>query len=354
MSAPAAPPAPPPRRHEGLLALWDGLILILVCVNLALILFDSLYALGPLNGALAAVLPGFHAFYGERIHAHFTRIDLVFVAFFIADVLLGWLVAVIERRHARWYHYPFIHWYDVLGCIPLGGFRLLRALRIVSLLLRLQRLGLIDMRRWRPYRLFNHYYQLLMEDLSDRVMIKICGELQDELNTRDDFSQSVIDRVIRPRKQRLIDGMALRIQAMVEQGYSQNRATLERLVGDVVQRALDENPDLARLKRLPMGERLADTLDGVLIDIVNGLVREAAASLRTRDFRALASRLADHGFDQSLPSGAQDNALDEVLVEILEVFKQKVLQRRLDQLDGELWPQEWQRSEIDPINAPRR
>ena len=210
------------------------------------------------------------------------------------------------------------------------------------------------MRGWRPYRLFNHYYQLLMEDLSDRVMIKICGELQDELNTRDDFSQSVIDRVIRPRKQRLIDGMALRIQAMVEQGYSQNRATLERLVGDVVQGALDENPDLARLKRLPMGERLADTLDGVLTDIVNGLVREAAASLRTRDFRALASRLADHGFDQSLPSGAQDNALDEVLVEILEVFKQKVLQRRLDQLDGELWPQEWQRNEIDPINAPRR
>ena len=78
MSAPAAPAAPPPRRHEGLLALWDGLILILVCVNLALILFDSLYALGPLNQALAAMLPGFHAFYGERIHAHFTRIDLVF------------------------------------------------------------------------------------------------------------------------------------------------------------------------------------------------------------------------------------------------------------------------------------
>ncbi len=166
-------------------------------------------------------------------------------------MLLGWLVAVIERRHARWYHYPFIHWYDVLGCIPLGGFRLLRALRIVSLLLRLQRLGLIDMRGWRPYRLFNHYYQLLMEDLSDRVMIKICGELQDELNTRDDFSQSVIDRVIRPRKQRLIDGMALRIQTMVEQGYSQNRATLERLVGAVVQRALDENPDLAGSSAYP-------------------------------------------------------------------------------------------------------
>jgi hypothetical protein len=354
MSAPAAAPAPPPRRHEGLLALWDGLILLLVCLNLALLLFDSLYALGPLNRALAALLPGFHAFYGERIHAHFTSIDLVFVAFFIADVLLGWLVAVVERRHARWYHYPFIHWYDVLGCIPLGGFRLLRALRIVSLLLRLQRLGLIDMRRWRPYRLFDHYYQLLMEDLSDRVMIKICGELQDELNTRDDFSQSVIDRVLRPRKQRLIDGMALRIQSLVEQGYAQNRATLERLVADVVQRALDDNPDLARLKRLPMGERMADTLDGVLTDIVNGLVREAAASLRTRDFRALASRLADQGFDQSLPSGAQDSALDDVLVEILEVFKQKVLQRRLDQLDGELWPQEWQRSEIDPINAPRR
>ncbi|HBZ99013.1 MAG TPA: preprotein translocase subunit SecA, partial [Pseudomonas sp.] len=52
-----------------------------------------------------------------------------FVAVFLLDVLLGWTVALFERRYARWYYYPFAHWYDVLGCIPLAGVRWLRGLR---------------------------------------------------------------------------------------------------------------------------------------------------------------------------------------------------------------------------------
>src|SRR5690554_8117531 len=147
---------------ERLHLVWDLLILVLVTINLTLLLFDSLFLLGPLNDAFAAIAPGLHAAYDRHIHANFIEIDLLFVAVFVLDVLLGWAVAVAERRYHRWFFYPFVHWYDVLGCIPVGGFRLLRLLRVISLLHRLHRLGLIDVRRWYLYRTVAKYYDILL------------------------------------------------------------------------------------------------------------------------------------------------------------------------------------------------
>ena len=143
--------------RNGLHAAWDTFIVLLVCVNLALILFDSLFIVQPINQAIAGWLPGLHQRYETLIHRNFQLIDLGFVAVFVFDVLLGWTVALFERRYARWFYYPFAHWYDVLGCIPLSGFRWLRVLRIGSLLVRLQRLGLIDVRQWAVFGVLHRY-----------------------------------------------------------------------------------------------------------------------------------------------------------------------------------------------------
>ncbi|BBI53201.1 hypothetical protein HORIV_56220 [Vreelandella olivaria] len=82
---------------------WDFFILTLVVINLALLLFDSLFLLGPINQGIANLAPGFHTFYDEVIHSRFITIDLVFVSFFVADVLLGWSIAIAERRYHRWF-----------------------------------------------------------------------------------------------------------------------------------------------------------------------------------------------------------------------------------------------------------
>src|SRR3546814_5105421 len=58
--------------------------------------------------------------------------------------------------------------HDALPIFPLAGLRWLRVLRVGTLLIRLQRLGLIDMRGWAIYGLFSRYYYLLIEELSDR------------------------------------------------------------------------------------------------------------------------------------------------------------------------------------------
>ncbi|WP_278397689.1 ion transporter [Stutzerimonas kunmingensis] len=323
------------RRRDQLHAAWEAFIVLLVCINLSLILFDSLFALQPVSAVLADLAPELHARYQQSVHANFQYIDLGFVAIFVLDVLLGWTVALFERRYARWYYYPFAHWYDVLGCIPLAGLRWLRVLRVGALLIRLQRLGLIDMRGWAIYGLFSRYYYLLIEELSDRVMVRLFGRLQQEIGASDDLSRRLLQEVVRPRKQRLLNDISRRLQDMLETGYRDNRGAIEGYVSQLIHQALQDNPEMHNLRRLPLGNRLASTLDDALSDIAARLLQGAVEGMRGPQFQALAGNLADEFFDAWVYQDENtDLALEELLVDVIEVLKQQVLDRRWSRFVG--------------------
>jgi len=323
------------RRRDQLHAAWEAFIVLLVCINLSLILFDSLFALQPVSAVLADLAPELHARYQQSVHANFQYIDLGFVAIFVLDVLLGWTVALFERRYARWYYYPFAHWYDVLGCIPLAGLRWLRVLRVGALLIRLQRLGLVDMRGWAIYGLFSRYYYLLIEELSDRVMVRLFGRLQQEIGASDDLSRRLLQEVVRPRKQRLLNDISRRLQDMLETGYRDNRGAIEGYVSQLIHQALQNNPEMHNLRRLPLGNRLASTLDDALSDIAARLLQGAVEGMRGPQFQALAGNLADEFFDAWVYQDKNtDLALEELLVAVIEVLKQQVLDRRWSRFVG--------------------
>lgn len=308
---------------------WDLLIVVLVVVNLALLLFDSLFLLPPLNAAFEAVAPVLHSAYDRYIHANFVAIDLAFVAIFLLDVLLGWAVAIAERRYHRWFFYPFVHWYDVLGCIPTGGFRLLRVLRLISLLHRLQRLGLIDIHRWPLYAIYAKYYDILMEELSDRIALRLLGNVQDQVRASDSLSRRLVDDVVMPRKQQLIHEVTRRLEDMAGNAYAHNRADLMRYVSALVGRTLAESREIQRLRRLPMGSQLANALDSSLSDIACRVVHEAVEGLRSPEFNVLVERLADSGFDAWLKVDKHtDRVTEQVLIDMLDVLKEQVARQR--------------------------
>ncbi|MBW5800972.1 ion transporter [Halomonas elongata] len=304
---------------------WDLFIIVLVIANLALLLFDSLFLLPPLNAAFEAVAPGLHSAYDEHIHANFLTIDLAFVAIFLLDVLLGWAVAIAERHYHRWFFYPFVHWYDVLGCIPLGGFRLLRILRVISLLHRLQRMGLIDVRRWYLYSVVAKYYDILLEELTDRIAIRMLDNVQQELRAGDGLSAPVIERVVEPRKQALIREISQRLEGMAGDTYTHNRDDILRYVRGLVGRTLSESPEFKRITRLPLGGQLARGLEASLSDLACHLVDEALAGLKSTEFSTLVEQLAESGFDAWLHTDPQTEQITEqVLVDMLELLKEQI------------------------------
>jgi len=314
---------------ERLLLIWDLGVVALVAINLALLLFDSLFLIPPLNAAFDAMAPGLHDAYDANIRANFFEIDLCFVAIFILDVLLGWMIAIAQRRYARWFFYPFVHWYDVLGCIPLAGFRLLRVLRVISLLIRLQRLNVIDMTRWRLYRFYRTYYGVLMEEISDRVAINLLGDLQDEIRDSEHLTQRISTEVIQPRKAALVDEIAGRLERTISKGYGDNHQQVHRYVAALVARTMEENDELRRLRRLPMGDAVAESIERSLSDIASRVVHEAIDGLNSPHFHSLLADLVGSGVDAWLRvDDKTDQVTQQVLIDMLELLKEQVAVKR--------------------------
>lgn len=308
---------------------WDFFILTLVVINLALLIFDSLFLLGPINQGIANVVPGFHTFYNDTIHSRFFRIDLVFVGFFVADVLLGWAAAIAERRYHRWFFYPFVHWYDVLGCIPLAGFRWLRVLRICSLINRLHRLGMINVTRWSSYQFVAKYYDILLEELSDRIALRLLGNVQQQIRATDSLTERVIERVVMPRKAQLIREITQRLEKTVGKSYQRNRSDIMDYISELVGRSLRESPEIQRLRRLPLGQPAASAMEASLSGIAQRLVDELALGIHSDEFRQLIERTADSGFDTWLTVDEGSHYVTEqVLYDILEMLKEQVNRQR--------------------------
>ncbi|MGE6607817.1 ion transporter [Halomonas sp. NPDC076908] len=308
---------------------WDFFILTAVIINLSLLLFDSLFLFDPINQGIANIAPGFHAFYDEAIHSRFFSIDLVFVAIFVVDVLLGWSVAIAERRYHRWFFYPFVHWYDVLGCIPLAGFRWLRLLRVFSLINRLHRLGIINVTRWSAYQFAAKYYDILLEELSDRIALRLLGNVQQQIRASDSLTERVIDRVVMPRKAQLIHEITQRLEATVGTSYQRNRPEIMAYIRELVSRSLRESPEIQRLRRLPMGQPAASAMEESLSGIAQRLVDELALGIHSTEFRQLVERTADSGFDTWLTvDEGSHHVTEQVLYDILEMLKEQVNRQR--------------------------
>ncbi|MGP9642394.1 MULTISPECIES: ion transporter [unclassified Halomonas] len=318
-------PKPVEYAHIG----WDLLILIAVVLNLGLLLFDSLFLIEPVNQAIAGLAPTFYTFYDTQVHSRFFTIDLFFVAFFVADVLLGWTVAVAERRYHRWFFYPFVHWYDVLGCIPLSGFRLLRILRVVSLLHRLHRLRLINITHWSIYQFFFKYYDILLEELSDRIALRLLGNVQQQILASDSLTERVVDRVIMPRKKQLISEIVQRLESTVGEAYQQNRTHAMQAIDELVSRTLRERPEIQRLHRLPMGQTATNAMQASISGVAQRLVDELALGIHSPEFRQVVERTAESGFNSWLTVDEGSQRITElVLYDMLEMLKEQVNRQR--------------------------
>ena len=109
----------------------------------------------------------------------------------------------------------------------------------------------------------------------------------------------------------------------------------------MIDEALPHNPAQTVLRRLPLGDRVADTLDEALTDIASRLLQGAIDGLQGAQFQRLARSLADECFEAWVYQDEDtDLALEEVLVDIIEVLKQQVLDRRWSRFVGPIEPPE--------------
>jgi hypothetical protein len=329
------------KSHQSIWFVIDFLMLGLLILNLTLIIFDSAYRFAGIQDFFQQSLPAFYNVY-QPIHRNFIFYDLIFVSIFLTEFFVRWAEAVWHKSYQRWYFYPFIHWYDLLGCIPTSGMRFLRVLRIVSIVYRLHRYGVIDFTRTRLYRFLAFYYEAFMEELSDRIVLKVLSGVQDEVRRGSPLLESVHDSIIYPRKDILTGWVSDRVADLASQGYIPHRDALRRYLERCVAEAVRQNPEIARLKLLPIfGKQVRGTMEEAVGDITSHVINQVLEDLstsRNHDFiDDLVSvflpdrqkKLGHKGTDDTETAQRQDNeVLINLTLEILDAIKGQVHKKR--------------------------
>lgn len=251
----------------------DIFIIILILINVNLIVFDALFAITLVQSTIQTYLPSFFEWYNTIIHQNFLLIDLGFVAIFLLEFFYRWAVSIIEKSFDKWYFFPIFYWYDLLGCVPIAGFRWLRLIRIFSLLIRLHKLGLINWRKTIFYKHFRRYTNILVEEVSDRVIIKTLEGVKAEVSKGNPVTDLIIREVIRPQSAELVKWLSHRIQQITANVYSKRKVEIKQYVDNRLNEAVKKNKEVKLISRIPLlGDQVSGMLEHAIRDIVFNVV----------------------------------------------------------------------------------
>lgn len=311
--------------HQRLWFALDAIMLVLLFINLAWLLLDSLYGVSGIQHMVRQQAPDLAAFY-DPIHRNFIFYDLIFVILFLSEFVLRWGHAVVKGTYQRWYFYPFIHWYDLVGCIPTSGARVLRVLRVISILYRLQKYGIIDLTQTRLYQFFAFYYEALLEELSDRIVIKVLSGTQIEVQRGSPMMHRIQQEVLLPRRQQLVDWLSEKVAEGARYGYVPKNQELRRYLEVNVAEAMQQNKDLKPLRYMPViGTWASHALDRAVGDIVAQVIHQILSDLASQNNHAFVEDLVEVFIhEQEEPDFASSQQIVAAVVEVLEMVKDQV------------------------------
>ncbi|KAF0808981.1 hypothetical protein A167_02191 [Alcanivorax sp. S71-1-4] len=302
-------------------------MILLVISNLLLIVFDWLFAASTVQQLLARHTPDFFVFYRDTIHADFVFYDLLFVSIYLTEFVVRWGFAIARQTYHRWFFYPFVHWYDLLGCIPVGSFRWLRMLRLISLVYRLQRLGVIDLRDTWLGQTVLKYYRVVVEEISDRVVINVLEGAQREIGQGSPLLNRIERDVLTPRKPALVDFLAGRIISAAQSTHGDYRDRLGSYLSHLTDEALSRTRSGARLAAIPVaGPRAVAMLGESVREVGVALVDQMIEDISHPDHREyldqLISDLISHTSHGT--AGELNLLVRETLIDVLDQVKQQV------------------------------
>lgn len=321
----------------------DLVMLALIVANLFLILIDWGFESILVQQQLQAWAPSLYRWYDQTIHQHFFFYDLAFVAVFVAEILVRWGLAIYRRRYHRWFFYPFVHWYDVLGCIPVSSLRSLRLLRVIAMVPKMQRIGLFDLRETYLYRKFEKYRNIVLEEISDRVTVRIIEGLQTEIRGSQTVTERIAKEVIAPQREALIQALTHRLQEATAVAYGSRQADFHDYLDGVIADAVSKNQEISTIAALPgVGRPVASLLERAISDIVFSVIDRMVADVASLDNDRAIAEVATISTD-ALLSPKYDERLNRLA--------RSVVLQSLDVIKDHVQIREW-KEEYSPASSP--
>lgn len=306
----------------------DIVMMILLTMNLSLIIFDWIFAIEAVNGFFKQYTPDFYNYYYHQIHLNFHTIDIIFVTAFLSEFLISWILAIVQKVYYKWFFYPFLHWYDLIGCIPVGSLRFLRILRVFSIIIRLQNLKIIDLSKTYIFAKLRKYYTIIVEEVSDRVVINILEGVQEEIEEGGPVVDTIISKVIRPKQDILVEWISRRVEYALERDVLIRKPELDAYVRELISESLAKNEDLKTIEQVPlMGKMITESIEKTITDVINNIIDKVVtdmASYKNRELIKDATDVVLHSIEFKDEESRLSDLFKDISIDALEVIKKQV------------------------------
>ena len=211
-------------------------------------------------------------------------------------------------------------------------------MRIFSILYRLQKYHIIDLRNTAVYRFILFYYDVLVEELSDRIVVKVLSDAQKDIAAGSPLIEDISQQVIASRLPILTQWLA---SVMVHIGesieHTRHGGSVRSHIQISVGKAVRDNSQVSLLKLVPM---LGSTIEKTLEQAVTDIVTQSIINLLKDISPEKIDDFVEHGIGRF---SNEDHMLDQEMLlivnECLELVKQHVSQKRWkDSFDGKHSP----------------
>lgn len=271
-------------------------------------------------------------FYHQKLHPWVIITEGWFTTFLVVEIIVRWIIAIALKQHQRWFFFPFVHWYEILAIIP--QFRFLRLLRAGAIAYHLHEHGYqVLPKSW--YGKIAFYYNLVMEELTSRIVLTVLNNIKRELKTSTTHKQ-LIHELVDNHRQLFAEALSQILQESLGKELQYQRFMIAQDVGKVVNQAIEDTPELTQLLRL--------------IPIVGGRIEQQIQSIGQRLGENIAQGLiepfAHNKADQPLTSyrfiAEKISEIDITHNEKIEKLVASAVFESLDAISRQVKIKEWQ------------
>ncbi|WP_351119001.1 hypothetical protein [Psychrobacter sp. SMN/5/1215-MNA-CIBAN-0208] len=336
-SEPQHPIRPQPNRLK---LTYDIVMLIAISIDLLFISIDAILMSNFSSNVAGwlAISDGL-SWYQTSLHDPLRTVGGFFTIFLIIELLLRWAIAIKQKVYYRWFFFPFVHLYEVLGCFP--QLRALRLFRAVVIGRRLHQLGYqVLPQPW--INRIKFYIDLILEELSDRVILTTIYNFRQQLTDSEVHTSLIKSTLDRNREQ--IEAMLLSLlrQELVPQlqklaGQSDGGKLIANEVGNAIQDGLANTPELRRYLRLiPIAGSL---IESQLQHIGHNIGENVVYSLNERLLDA-------ERIDALMVTIAHSIASIDVNNSALEALLASIINDSLNEFEAQIKIQQWKHQDM--------
>ena len=317
--------------------IYDVIMMVLIVINLIILGLNAII-LSDFGDGVARLfqITDLQTAYQNELLPWVKQIDRLFIFYLIFELIIRWIIAIVGKHHRRWFFFPFIHWYEVLAIIP--QLRFLRLLRAGVIAYRLHELGYQVVPKNMVKR-GKFYYDLVMEELTSRIVLKVIDGVEKELETSATH-HALIHELIDHHRQHFAEVLAQTLQQSLAKALQEQRQFIAENIGDIVHRSIDDTPELKNiLKMMPVvgglletriqaiGRRLAENITQGIIDPIaqHNVVPHQYAN-------PLLNEVAQQISQIPLDSKEIDELVESIVIESLNAMRKQVKVKQWQQL----------------------